>query len=97
MVVVNPIDVRAATIQAVTGEPNSYKLIQPQDIFGEHERTIVAIIKVKRTNPREIQGTSAVRSEPRRFARRASYRRKECCSISARLMGRVPYWRLQKL
>jgi hypothetical protein len=54
MVVLNPMDVRAATIQAVTDDPDSDKLIQPQSCLAVMNAQ--SSPSSKRTNPREIQG-----------------------------------------
>src|SRR3989442_10695161 len=64
----NQIDIRVGTIQAVTDVANSDKLVQLRVSFGDHERTIVAGLRGERSNPREIEGKQAlfvVNVEPR--------------------------------
>src|SRR5437879_12070773 len=56
----NQIDIRVGTIQAVTDVANSDKLVQLRVSFGDHERTIVAGMKQERANPREIEGRQAL-------------------------------------
>jgi methionine--tRNA ligase beta chain len=67
---VNQIDVRVGTILSVADVPNSNKLVQLRVSFGDHQRTIVAGMKLERANPREIEGRQAlfvVNLEPRRM------------------------------
>ena len=64
------IDIRVGTILAVDDVPNSNKLVQLRVSFGDHERTIVAGMKMERANPQEIVGKQAlfvVNLEPRRM------------------------------
>jgi len=56
----NQIDIRVGTIQAVTDVANSDKLVQLRVSFGDHERTIVAGLKQERADPREIEGKQAL-------------------------------------
>jgi tRNA-binding protein len=68
--VLNQIDIRVGTILAVTDVPNSDKLMQLRVTFGDHERTIVASMKMERANPQEIVGRQAlfvVNLEPRKM------------------------------
>lgn len=67
---VNQIDVRVGTILSVADVPNSNKLVQLRVSFGDHQRTIVAGMKLERANPREIEGRQAlfvVNLEPRKM------------------------------
>jgi methionine--tRNA ligase beta chain len=64
------IDIRVGTILAVGDVPNSHKLVQLRVNFGDHERTIVAGMKMERANPQEIVGKQAlfvVNLEPRKM------------------------------
>jgi tRNA-binding protein len=68
--VLNQIDIRVGTILSVTDVPGSDKLVQLRVSFGDHERTIVAGMKLERANPREIEGRQAlfvVNLEPRKM------------------------------
>ena len=68
--VLNQLDIRAGTIEAVTDIQGSDKLVALTVNFGDHKRTIVAGIKQERANPREIEGRQAlfvVNLEPRRM------------------------------
>jgi tRNA-binding protein len=68
--VLNQIDIRVGTILAVIDVPNSDKLMQLRVSFGDHERTIVAGMKMERANPQEIVGRQAlfvVNLEPRKM------------------------------
>jgi tRNA-binding protein len=68
--VLNQIDIRVGTILAVTDVPNSDKLMQLRVTFGDHERTIVAGMKMECANPQEIVGRQAlfvVNLEPRKM------------------------------
>ena len=58
--VLNQIDIRVGTILTVTDVPNSDKLMQLRVSFGDHERTIVAGMKMERANPQEIVGRQAL-------------------------------------
>ncbi len=67
--VLNQIDVRVGTIQAVEDVPGSDKLVQLRVSFGDHTRTIVAGLKQERADPHEIEGKQAlfvVNLEPRK-------------------------------
>ena len=64
------IDVRVGTIEAVLDVPGADKLVELRVNFGDHTRTIVAGLKQERTNPREIEGRQAlfvVNLEPRKM------------------------------
>jgi tRNA-binding protein len=68
--ILNQIDVRVGTILAVADVPNSDKLVQLRVNLGDHERTIVAGMKMERADPREIEGRQAlfvVNLEPRKM------------------------------
>jgi methionine--tRNA ligase beta chain len=58
--VLEQVDIRVGTIQAVADVPGSDKLVQLRVSFGDHTRTIVAGMKQERTNPREIEGKQAL-------------------------------------
>ena len=58
--VLNQIDVRVGTIQAVEDVPGSEKLVKLTVSFGDHTRTILAGMKQERANPREIEGRQAL-------------------------------------
>lgn len=68
--VLNQIDIRVGTILAVVDVPNSDKLVYLRVAFGDHERTIVAGMKMERANPQEIVGKQAlfvVNLQPRKM------------------------------
>ena len=68
--VLNQIDIRAGTIESVTGVAGSEKLVALRVNFGDHTRTIVAGLKQERANPQEIVGRQAlfvVNLEPRKM------------------------------
>lgn len=58
--VLEQIDVRVGTIKSVSTVETSDKLVRLQVSFGDHERTIVAALKMERVNPREIEGQQAL-------------------------------------
>ena len=66
--VLNQIDIRVGTIEAVEDIPNSRTLVRLRVRFGDHTRTILAGMKEERENPAEIEGRQAlfvVNLEPR--------------------------------
>lgn len=68
--VLEKIDVRVGTIEAVSEVPNSDKLVALRVNFGDHKRTILSGMKQERANPREIEGRQAlfvVNLEPRKM------------------------------
>ena len=68
--VLNQIDIRVGTILTVVDVPNSEKLVQLRVGFGDHERTIVAGMKMERANLQESIGKQAlfvVNLEPRKL------------------------------
>jgi tRNA-binding protein len=70
MDVLNQVDIRVGTIQAVEDVPGAEKLVALRVDFGDHRRTIVAALKGERANPQEIEGRQAlfvVNLEPRRM------------------------------
>jgi len=67
----NQIDIRVGTIEAVSDVANSEKLVALRVNFGDHVRTVLAGMKRERANPREIEGKQAlfvVNLAPRRMA-----------------------------
>jgi tRNA-binding protein len=50
------IDVRAGTIEAVRDVPGSDKLVLMRVQFGDHTRTILASLKKERANPQRSKG-----------------------------------------
>jgi tRNA-binding protein len=58
--VLNQIDVRVGTIEAVEDVPGSDKLVALRVNFGDRQRTIVAGMKQERANPKEIEGRQAL-------------------------------------
>jgi methionine--tRNA ligase beta chain len=69
------IDVRVGTIEAVQDVPGSAKLVELRVNFGDHQRTILVGMKQERPNPKEIEGKQAlfvVNLPPRRMAGRVS-------------------------
>src|SRR5258708_7144174 len=68
--VLDKIDIRVGTIEAVEDVPNSDKLLALLVNFGDHKRTILSAMKQERANPREIEGKQAlfvVNLEPRKM------------------------------
>jgi tRNA-binding protein len=66
----NQIDVRVGTIEAVDDVPGANKLVAMKVNFGDRHRVIVAGIKQERPNPKELEGKQAlfvVNLEPRRM------------------------------
>jgi tRNA-binding protein len=69
------IDVRAGTIEAVSDVPGSHRLVALRVNFGDHMRTILAGMKKKRADVSEIVGRQAlfvVNLAPRTMAGMAS-------------------------
>jgi methionine--tRNA ligase beta chain len=65
------IDVRVGTIEAVSDVPKSEKLVALRVNFGDHVRTILAGMKKERANPAELvdkQALFVVNLEPRKMA-----------------------------
>ena len=68
--ILNQVDIRVGTIEAVEDVEGSDKLVKLRVNFGEFTRTIVAGMKQERANPREIEGRQAlfvVNLEPRKM------------------------------
>lgn len=68
--ILNQIDIRVGTIEAVEAVPDSDKLVALKVNFGDHQRVIVAGLRQERANPREIEGRQAlfvVNLKPRRM------------------------------
>jgi tRNA-binding protein len=68
--VLNQIDIRVGTILTAVDVPNSEKLVQLRVGFGDHERTVVAGMKMERANLQEIIGKQALfvlNLEPRKM------------------------------
>jgi len=64
------LDVRVGTIEAVQDVAGSDKLVRLIVNFGDHTRRILAGLKKERANPREIEGKQAlfvVNLEPRKM------------------------------
>jgi tRNA-binding protein len=58
--VLEQVDIRVGTIQAVVDVPGSDRLVQMRVGFGDHIRTIVAGLKLERSDPKEIEGKQAL-------------------------------------
>jgi len=68
--ILNQLDIRVGTIEAVEDIQGSDKLVRLRVTFGDHTRTIVAGLKQERASPREIEGRQAlfvVNLEPRKM------------------------------
>lgn len=68
--VLDRIDVRVGTIEAVEEVPKSNTLVRLRVNFGDHKRTILAGLKKERPDPREIEGRQAlfvVNLEPKKM------------------------------
>jgi tRNA-binding protein len=64
------IDIRVGTIQRVEDIEGADKVVRLIVDFGDHERTILAGIKMERQDPRELEGKQAlfvVNLEPRKM------------------------------
>jgi tRNA-binding protein len=73
--VLEQLDIRIGTIEAVTEVLGSEKLLELRVDFGDHKRTILAGIKGERANPREIEGKQTlfvINLRPRKMAGRIS-------------------------
>ena len=71
MSVLESIDIRVGTIQAVDAVAASKKLLRLTVTFGDHTRSILAGMKQERPNPQELVGRQAlfvVNLEPRKMA-----------------------------
>ena len=69
--VVESLDVRVGTIEAVEEVKGSNKLLKLNANFGDHRRTILAGMKQERPDPQEVVGRQAlfvVNLAPRRMA-----------------------------
>jgi len=70
MDLLNQVDIRVGTIEAVEDVPGADKLVALKVNFGDRQRVIVAALKKERENPREIEGKQAlfvVNLEPRKM------------------------------
>jgi tRNA-binding protein len=68
--VLEQVDIRVGTIEAVDDVPGSDRLLLLRVNFGDHVRRIVAGMKKERENPREVVGRQAlfvVNLEPRKI------------------------------
>jgi methionine--tRNA ligase beta chain len=73
--VLDQIDIRVGTIEAVDEVPRSDKLLALRVNFGDHVRTILSGMKQERSDPQEIVGRQAlfvVNLAPRKMAGIAS-------------------------
>jgi methionine--tRNA ligase beta chain len=58
--ILNQVDIRVGTIEAVDDVEGSDKLVKMRVNFGGFTRTILAGMKLERENPREIEGRQAL-------------------------------------
>ncbi len=68
--VLDQLDIRVGTIEAVEEVPGSEKLVRLVVDFGDHKRRILAGLKQERADPRGIEGRQAlfvVNLEPRKM------------------------------
>lgn len=68
--VLDQLDIRVGTIEAVEEVPRSEKLVRLVVDFGDHKRRILAGLKRERADPRVIEGRQAlfvVNLEPRKM------------------------------
>jgi methionine--tRNA ligase beta chain len=54
------IDIRVGSIEAVNDVPHSEKLVALTVNFGDHKRTVLVGMKRERADPREIEGKQAL-------------------------------------
>jgi tRNA-binding protein len=69
--ILDQIDIRVGTIEAVEDVQGSHKLLKLTVDFGDHKRTILVGMKQERRNPEEIEGLQAlfvVNLEPKKMA-----------------------------
>jgi tRNA-binding protein len=60
MDLLNQVDIRVGTILSATDVAGSDKLVALRVSFGDHERTILAGMRLERATPREIEGKQAL-------------------------------------
>jgi tRNA-binding protein len=73
--VLEQLDIRIGTIEAVAEVPGSDKLVELRVNFGDHQRQILVGMKRERPNPREVEGLQAlfvVNLPPRKMLGRVS-------------------------
>ncbi len=73
--VLQQLDIRVGTIEAVADVPGSDKLVELRVSFGEHTRQILVGMKRERANAREVEGKQAlfvINLLPRKMAGRVS-------------------------
>jgi tRNA-binding protein len=73
--VLDQLDIRVGTIEAVTDVAGSDKLVELRVNFGDHTRQILVGMKHERADPREIEGRQAlfvVNLPPRKMCGRVS-------------------------
>jgi methionine--tRNA ligase beta chain len=73
--VLQQLDVRVGTIEAVYEVEGSNKLVELRVNFGDHKRNILVGMKEEREDPKEVEGKQAlfvVNLEPRKMAGRVS-------------------------
>jgi methionine--tRNA ligase beta chain len=73
--VLDQLDIRIGTIEAVTEVPGSEKLVELRVDFGDHHRNILVGMKQERADPREIKNKQAlfvINLKPRKMAGRIS-------------------------
>ena len=58
--VLNQVDIRVGTIQAVEDVPGSDKLLKLRVSFGDHSRAILAGMRQERADPKTIEGKQAL-------------------------------------
>lgn len=69
--VLEQIDIRVGTIEAVADVPGSHKLVSLTVDFGDHKRTVLAGMKHERQTPQELVGKQAlfvINLAPKRMA-----------------------------
>ena len=54
------LDIRVGTVVRVEDVPDASRLVRLTVDFGDHRRSIVAGMRMERTNPREIEGRQAL-------------------------------------
>jgi len=73
--VLDQLDIRIGTIEAVTEVPGSEKLVELRVDFGDHKRSILVGMKGERAEPAEVESKQAlfvINLKPRKMAGRLS-------------------------
>ena len=95
--ILNQVDIRVGTIEAVEDVEGSDKLLKMRVNFGEFSRTIVAGMKQERANPKEVEGRQALFVVNSSRERCAASCPRECCLILATRTASGQSWPCRKI